>query len=165
MAGRIVKLEDAPQGDRLIVCGGRTYGKMLNNYSSEAEKAKDAKRVAAERKVFFQVMDHLRPMEIAQGDAPGADALAREWAFDRKVPCARYRALWEEEGCAAGPKRNRRMFTNFGPGGTVAFPGGRGTTDMEDVSLDGGVYLVRIKFQYVFGMNIETFHILPGGAS
>lgn len=165
MPGRILKLEDAPTGDdRLIVCGGRNYGKMADFYPSVAHKLEDEKRVAAERKVFFQVMDHLCPKEIAQGDAAGADALAREWARERKVPCARYKALWNEEGRAAGPKRNRRMFDGFDPNGTVAFPGGRGTSDMENVTIDGGAYVVRIKFAYVLGMNIETFHILPGVA-
>lgn len=165
MTGRILRLEDAPKGDRLIVCGGRMYGRMKDSYPSATWKERDAVRVAAEQKVLFQVLDHLAPKEIAQGDAPGADTLAREWARERGIPCSRYAALWAEEGRAAGPRRNRRMFEGFEPGGTVAFPGGRGTLDMENVTIDGGAYLVRIKFQYVFGMNVETFHILPGGSS
>ena len=161
MSGRIVKLEEAPTGDRLIVCGGRNYGKMASFYPNAEEKRRDALRVEAERKVFWQVMDRLSPREIAQGDAPGADALAREWAKERGVPCARYKALWETEGRAAGPKRNRRMFGSFEPDGTAAFPGGRGTNDMMNVTIDGGAYVVQVKFQYVFGMNIETFNLLP----
>jgi hypothetical protein len=118
-----MKLEDAPKGARLIVCGGRTY---------------------ADRDRLFEVLDLLRPIEIAEGEAAGADTLARVWAEARGVPCAQFPALWRLEGRSAGPKRNRRMLANFEPDGTVAFPGGTGTKDMENVTLDAGVWLVRI---------------------
>jgi hypothetical protein len=122
--GLILKLEDAPKGVRLIVCGGRDY---------------------ADRERVFAVLDELRPCEIAQGEATGADSLAKAWAAERGVPCARFPALWNVEGKSAGPKRNRRMFSGFEPDGTVAFPGGRGTADMENVTIDGGAWLVRIR--------------------
>lgn len=145
MVGRILKLEDAPKGDRLIVCGGRNYGKPLSSYPDEETRRRDAIRVDAERKILVYVLDLLAPSEIAQGDAPGADTLAREWAQERNVPCARYRALWETEGRAAGFLRNKRMFHGFKGNGTVAFPGGNGTTNMENVTIDGDAYLVRVK--------------------
>jgi hypothetical protein len=122
--GRILKLEDAPKGARLIVCGGREY---------------------ADRVVIYTVLDLLAPREIAQGEANGADSLAKAWAAERGVPCARFPALWNIEGKSAGPKRNRRMFAGFEPDGTVSFPGGRGTADMENVTIDGGAWLVRIR--------------------
>jgi len=120
---QILSLSAAPRRARIIVCGGRDY---------------------ADRVRLFAVLDALDPVEIAQGDARGADALARDWAADRGVPCARYRALWEMEGKAAGVLRNRRMFDSFAPGGVVSFPGGRGTADMERVALEGRVWLLRI---------------------
>lgn len=122
--GRIILLEDAPKGARIIVCGGREY---------------------ADRVRLFWVLDFLRPTAIAEGEAKGADSLAREWASERRVPCARFPALWEVHGRSAGPRRNRQMFTGFEPDGTVAFPGGTGTADMENVTIDGGVWLVRIR--------------------
>jgi hypothetical protein len=122
--GLILKLEDAPRGARLIVCGGREY---------------------ADRGRLFEVLDLLAPSEIAQGEALGADSLAKTWALQRGVPCARFPALWNIEGKSAGPKRNRRMFAGFEPDGTVSFPGGRGTADMENVTIDGGAWLVRIR--------------------
>jgi hypothetical protein len=120
------------------------YGKKIGRYPSLEADREDDKRVERERRVFFEVMGILKPREIAQGDADGADALAREWAKENNVPCARYAALWQTEGLAAGPLRNRRMFKGFDPDGTAAFPGGRGTADMENVTLDGGAYLVRV---------------------
>jgi hypothetical protein len=122
--GRILKLEDAPKGARLIVCGGREY---------------------ADRVVIYTVLDLLAPREIAQGEANGADSIAKEWAAKRGVPCARFPALWNIEGKSAEPKRNRRMFNGFEPDGTVSFPGGRETVDMENVTIDGGAWLVRIR--------------------
>jgi hypothetical protein len=122
--GLILKLEDAPRGARLIVCGGREY---------------------ADRECVFKTLDLLAPREIAQGEANGADSLAKAWAAERGVPCARFPALWNIEGKSAGPKRNRRMFTGFEPDGTVSFPGDRGTADMENVTIDGGAWLVRIR--------------------
>jgi hypothetical protein len=122
--GRIIPLKDAPKGARIIVCGGREY---------------------ADRVVIYTVLDLLAPREIAQGEANGADSLAKAWAAERGVPCARFPALWNIEGKSAGPKRNRRMFAGFEPDGTVSFPGGRGTADMENVTIDGGAWLVRIR--------------------
>ena len=122
--GKVIKLEDAPHGDRLIVCGGRDY---------------------VDRERVFMVLDELEPKEIAHGGATGADTLALEWAKARNVPYKTYRALWQSEGRSAGPKRNRRMFASFAPDGTVAFTGGDGTEDMENVTIDGGAYLVRVR--------------------
>jgi hypothetical protein len=143
--GLILKLESAPKGKRLIVCGGRTYGWPLKGYLSESDKKHDAIRIERERKQLFEVLDLLAPIEIAEGEAPGADSLAREWAEARKIPFQRFRALWETEGKLAGPKRNRRMFESFEPDGVVAFLGGNGTRDMENVGIDGGVWLVRVR--------------------
>lgn len=124
LPGLILKPEDAPRDARIIVCGGRDY---------------------TDRERVFAVLDELRPLEIAHGGAKGADALALEWARARNVPYKTYLALWATEGRQAGPIRNRRMFSSFEPDGTVAFPGGRGTTDMENVTIDGGAWLVRIR--------------------
>lgn len=143
--GLILKLEDAPKGARLIVCGGRMYGHPYNSYPNAIAEDEDEQRVKLEQARLFEVLDFLRPKEIAQGEANGADSLAKTWALQRGVPCARFPALWNIEGKSAGPKRNRRMFNGFEPDGTVAFPGGRGTADMENVTIDGGAWLVRIR--------------------
>lgn len=143
--GLILKLSDAPKGKRLIVCGGRTYAWPLKGYLSETDRIRDTARIETERKRLFEVLDFLAPSEIAEGEAPGADSVAREWAEARKVPFQRFRALWEIEGKPAGRNRNRRMFASFDPDGTVAFPGGVGTADMENVTIAGGVWLVRVR--------------------
>ncbi len=136
-----LKLEQAPKGKRIIVCGGRWYGRP----NEGANQEKDGVRVASERARLFEVLDLLHPIEIAEGEAPGADLLAREWAESRGIPCSKFRALWETEKGDAGRNRNRRMFASFEPDGTVAFLGDDGTADMENLTLDCGAWLVRVR--------------------
>jgi len=94
----------------VIVCGGRRYD--------------DAARV-------YQVLDEIvtRPLIIVQGDAVGADYLAKMWAGSRGIHCATVPALWEVNGKSAGPIRNEAMLM-LNPDLVIAFPGGRGTADM-----------------------------------
>ena len=58
-----------------------------------------------------------------------ADAMAVAWAKSRGVRCIGFLANWREFGRAAGPMRNAQMVA-YGLDGLVAFPGGRGTADM-----------------------------------
>ncbi|MCQ4302205.1 DUF2493 domain-containing protein [Pseudomonas songnenensis] len=110
---------------RIIVCGGRDY---------------------ADRARVFEVLDNILLTrgisEIIQGEAPGADRWAREWALNRDVKLTRCRAEWEKYGKRAGPVRNRHMLT-LKPDGVVAFPGGRGTLDMISAAQEAGVPVYR----------------------
>lgn len=99
---------------RVIVCGGREYT--------------DQKAVAKSLLDVWLALD--RPMmTIVQGGAPGADKCARQVAAQQGFPCETFRAEWERDGKAAGPRRNQRM-VKAGADLLVAFPGGRGTEDM-----------------------------------
>lgn len=99
--------------ERVLVTGGRRFDD----------------RIAVER-----TLDTLRrALGIAcviQGGAPGADALAREWAERNGIEVQTYEADWDHEGPAAGPIRNRRMLLLGKPDRVLAFPGGKGTADM-----------------------------------
>lgn len=111
---------------RIIVCGGRDY---------------------ADRAFVFQVLDKIHTLrgicEVIQGEAPGADRWAREWALNRGVTLNRCRAEWEKHGKRAGPIRNAHMLT-LRPDGVVAFPGGRGTADMCRQAEAAGVPVMRV---------------------
>lgn len=99
---------------RLLVCGGRDFSDRGRVY-----RALDAVN-AAGRGVDV----------IVHGDARGADALARDWAGERKVAQAVFPADWSSHGRAAGPIRNQVMIDVGRPDAVLAFPGGRGTADM-----------------------------------
>lgn len=113
---------------RVLVCGGRDY---------------------SNRECVFAVLDKLHvktPVEtLIQGGARGADALAMEWAAERKIEqvVTEY-ADWEEHGKAAGPLRNQRMLDVWHPDIVVAFPGGRGTADMVNRARRASVPVSRV---------------------
>lgn len=100
---------------RLLVCGGRDYGDVGKVYDTLDEvHAGSAGPISL----------------VIEGGATGADALARKWAKDRRVPVRTYKAHWTKHGNAAGPIRNQLMIDDGKPNAVIAFPGGHGTADM-----------------------------------
>lgn len=59
--------------------------------------------------------------ELHEGGAPGADTYCRYWAHSHQVAHHEHRARWTEEGRAAGPRRNARMYAEAQPDLVVAF--------------------------------------------
>lgn len=87
----------------------------------------------------------LKPTVVVHGGARGADALADAVATRHGIPVRVYHADWETHGRAAGPIRNRDMFTaEHRPDEPIdvclAFPGnGKGTHDMMAICRGAGV--------------------------
>jgi len=112
---------------RVLVCGGRDYSN------------KDR---------VFDVLDKLHDEAgiscVIQGGAKGADYFAAWWADKRRVPGETYAADWENQGSFAGPARNTRMLEEGRPDVVIAFPGGRGTSDMVRKARRAGVDVVEI---------------------
>ncbi len=99
---------------RVIVTGGRHYVDEAFLYAT-LDKLHVKYRIAA----------------LAHGGATGADALAGQWAMQRKIRLVHvYEANWRIFGKSAGPMRNVLMLTQFAPDLVVAFPGGIGTANM-----------------------------------
>lgn len=100
---------------RILVCGGRDFddeywvARVLDEYR---EKLKG-------------------DIVIIHGGATGADKLADEWATAHNVETVVFPADWHGLGRAAGPIRNQQMIDEGKPDLVIAFPGGRGTHDME----------------------------------
>lgn len=109
---------------RILVCGGRDY---------------------ADREAVFDRLDiawrsvPLDTLEIVQGGAKGADALAREWCGIRGVPYINVSADWHALGKKAGPIRNQKMIDLYHPALVIAFPGGHGTADMVRRASNAGI--------------------------
>lgn len=75
----------------------------------------------------------LGPFEVIEGEAKGADTMAREWAERKRLPVQKFPADWAKLGKAAGPVRNVQMLAEGKPDLVVAFqtPGGsKGTSHM-----------------------------------
>lgn len=106
-------------GKRVLVCGGRHYGKKTK-----------------EKILFYSTMGeymeslHGRITTIIHGGASGADTMAKSWAIAHELEHIEVAADWETFGRSAGPRRNQRMLDEFKPDMVIAFPGGRGTADM-----------------------------------
>lgn len=112
---------------RAIVCGGR-------GYNDPDQVLRTLRR--------FQVHEGLT--EIAEGGASGADAQANQAASDLGIACQTFKADWQAHGRAAGPIRNQQMIDEFKPDAVIAFPGGRGTSDMVRRSKDHGLRVIQI---------------------
>ncbi|NDC22298.1 DUF2493 domain-containing protein [bacterium] len=91
---------------RVLVCGGRDYGKRWDEcHSKESE------------------------LVIVHGAATGADSLASAWAKSKHIREMPFPADWSG-GRSAGIERNIEMLEESEPQLIIAFPGGNGTAHM-----------------------------------
>lgn len=117
---------------RVLVCGSRDYH---------------------DRDTLFATLDRLviENIEVViEGEARGADTLAREWAEARNIPVLKYPADWGSYGLAAGPIRNKQMLDEGKPDLIVAFPKGKlsdtkGTKDMVKQARAAGIKTIVIE--------------------
>lgn len=107
---------------RVLVCGGRLY-----RDTSELDRV----LTALHRKFRFKV--------VIEGEAMGADIMARDWALLNKINVEQYFANWDLLGNRAGTARNARMLREGKPMIGVCFPGGVGTADMADRLIKAGI--------------------------
>lgn len=120
-AGRMERREGSVSettGGTVLVCGGRRYSDIPT---------------------AFRVLDEIKPDVVVQGEATGADAIAKLWAKQHRVVCFGIRANWDRDGVRAGPIRNQKMLDKHRPRLVVAFPGGKGTADMVSRARAAGV--------------------------
>lgn len=117
---------------RLLVCGGRDFD--------------DAGLLFSTLDAFAKTHD----IEIViEGEAPGADTLARQWAEARKYDVDPYPADWTRYGRPAGPIRNQQMLDEGKPTYAFAFFDrprhlSRGTADMVRRLKKSGVPVVEV---------------------
>ena len=107
----------------ILVCGGRDFKNRL---------------------AMYRALDDINPRKVISGAAQGADKLAAEWAKNRRIPLQEFPADWKTHGKNAGPIRNRQMLDEGLPELVVAFPGGRGTSDMVRQANDAGVQTMKV---------------------
>lgn len=129
---------------RVIVCGGRTFGRVSFGVPVEYVEGLQVE-ARAERAMANRELDKHGITELAQGGATGADAVARVWAHKNRVPVRTYEADWQAHDKAAGPMRNQRMLDEFKPDAVIAFPGGKGTADMVRRAKAAGVRVIEVE--------------------
>lgn len=117
---------------RLLVCGGRDY---------------------SDRDTMFNILEGFEFEHIVEvvieGEAPGADLLAREWAESMDIDVDPYPASWKVYGRAAGPIRNQQMLVEGKPNYAFAFYDkprhlSKGTADMVKRLKKAGVPVVEV---------------------
>lgn len=113
---------------RVLICGGRDFKDLP--FLDRTLDALHAKRP-------FSAVIH--------GGAHGADEMAHFWAGATGVAIEVYEADWKKHGRAAGPRRNQRMLDESKPDLIIAFPGGRGTSDMVKRARQAGLQVIAYK--------------------
>lgn len=118
---------------RVLICGSRTFS--------------DRHAIAVVVAAFQNDKDTV----IIQGEAPGADSLAKHFADVYGVAHEDYKAEWKIYGKRAGYLRNVRMLEEGRPDVVWAFvdktlPESEGTAMMVDIARKAGVptYVVQI---------------------
>jgi hypothetical protein len=107
----------------VLVCGDRNYSDVeyLNKMLSHFQE-------------LFALHSLYEWTAIMEGEARGADTLARYWADSVGLPVEKFPALWDKHGKAAGPIRNQQMLDEGHPGLVIAFHkdirSSKGTLDM-----------------------------------
>jgi hypothetical protein len=120
----LLRIANAPLS--VIVCGGRSY--------TDSKTVKD---------VLSRFQDQYGAFVLHQGNARGADLLAKTWAKKNKVKCVGYSADWDL-GLKAGHLRNARMLKASQPDYVIAFPGGSGTRNMCKQARRAGVPILTV---------------------
>ena len=131
---------------RLLVCGGRAYGRCLLAPHQPGYEAA-VQTAYREREFLTAALDRVHErhgpvVRLGHGAALGADTLAGLWAEGHKIGVSHYRAQWERYGDSAGIKRNIAMLAAFRPDLVVAFPGGTGTAHMASIATAKGVEVI-----------------------
>ena len=115
-----------------------------------------------DKDMLFAIMDRIHAERgidmVVHGDAgryklyarrpialDGADALAGRWADERGIAQVKFPANWNGRGDAAGMIRNRLMLDTIKPDLCIAFPGGRGTSNMMRIAREAGVELIDVE--------------------
>ncbi len=119
---------------RILVCGDRHW---QNRLAIQRE-------LVRLRKILGQTQ-----YTIIEGEAKGADTLARKVAESLGWSVMRFFAEWDRFGKAAGPIRNRRMLDEGKPDLVIAFHANiersRGTKDMVEQAKKRGIETKVIK--------------------
>ena len=113
---------------RVLVCGGRNF--------TDADLMK---------KVLDDVHKNQHIDLVIHGAAKGADLLGGHWAMIRRVHQHPFPADWKCYGRSAGHIRNKQMLDEGKPHMVIAFPGGKGTSNMMEQARKEGLPVIDVR--------------------
>ncbi len=135
---------------KAIICGGRDY----------------VPNISVDSNLLDRIHSRFNLTEVVHGAATGADTFGDEWAKGRGIPRTPFRVTkedWVMYGPSAGPRRNGDMLKHINNEGIViAFPGGRGTSDMVNRAQQHGLDCVFLNGGEIFWPP-HTFMPIEGG--
>jgi hypothetical protein len=126
---------------RVLVCGGREYGTRV---TEEGYTVINTDEVSYLNTILDSLKTEFTDLVIIQGEARGADTLAKDWAIRNKVMTLSFPANWKQYGKSAGYRRNTQMLEEGKPDIVIAFPGGRGTEMMCEIAETAGITVRRV---------------------
>jgi len=126
---------------RVLVCGGRDYGTRV---TEEGYTVINREEVENLNSTLDALKEEFSELVIIQGEAKGADSLARDWAHRNSIMTLSFPANWKAFGKSAGYRRNAQMLEEGKPELVLAFPGGRGTEMMCEIAEQAGVIVRRV---------------------
>lgn len=128
---------EKPSGVRVLVCGSRNWSK---------------------KRTIEKVLSRLNVQTVIEGEASGADTLAKEVAEENGIPVEGFPAKWDKYGRRAGPIRNQRMIDEGAPDLVLAFHedffNSKGTRDMVKKARNAGLP-VRIYLEDQEGVEVQ----------
>lgn len=147
---------------RVLVCGSRDFGTKADAQGKrvlDPESPEYQIEFAFLEGLFYRwVVDNTTdPLVVIEGEAMGADSIAREWVeyekaesmFTEQLDIEKYPADWTKHGKAGGPIRNKQMLVEGKPSLVVAFSNdfaaSRGTVNMVTQATKAGVPVVKIE--------------------
>jgi predicted ATP-grasp superfamily ATP-dependent carboligase len=112
---------------RLLICGDRWW---------------------QDKDLIKRYIEHYKPSVIIEGEARGADTLARVIGEELGIPVEKYPADWNTLGPKAGPMRNRQMLKEGKPDMVIGFhddlENSKGTKDMLKISAKAKVKTLHV---------------------
>ena len=96
-----------------------------------------------DRKFIKRIIEQFHPTEIIEGEARGADSIARDVGEELGIIVHKYPANWKLYGKAAGSIRNKQMLDEGKPDLVMAFhndlTNSKGTKNMLEISRKANV--------------------------
>src|SRR6266446_1782976 len=145
---------------RILVCGGRNFGRVVRTKPTIAEESPEALARLEEYKFIQDELNKLiiklsanydpnpnnnwlpTDIVIIEGGATGADSAAVDFATVNFCKLEEFPADWKMFGRIAGYIRNKQMLVEGKPDLVVAFPGGKGTAMMVELANGAGIKVI-----------------------